>query len=80
MRSDKYGKAIANFILNDLKGILNKRKLTIEQCPLATEVVGFLVRQTVNGNLNKQKLKPLVIKLIEEKLNEKSSITTSTTN
>lgn len=68
---EKYGKPIANFILNDLKGILNKRKLSFDDCPLAPEVIGFLVRASINGQLDKRKIRPLVEKWIDENVKKR---------
>ena len=41
---DPIGKIVANLLLNDIKGLLNKHKLTIEQCPISPAVLALLAR------------------------------------
>jgi Asp-tRNA(Asn)/Glu-tRNA(Gln) amidotransferase B subunit len=65
---DLSGKVIANLIMNDLKGLLNKYKLKIEQCPLKPEVIGFLGRSIASNNLTKKQAKALMAKWFEENL------------
>ena len=60
--SDGFGKQLANMINNDLKALLKKYKLTIEECPLKPEVIGFLARQVANGLLTKAKAKEFMTK------------------
>jgi len=66
------GKVIANFIINDLKGMLSKRKLTIEQCPIAPEVIGFLGRAVAAGSLTKKQMRKLVQTWMDEAQNVQS--------
>jgi len=54
------GKVIANLILNDLKGILNKKKRTIATSHIPPEVVGFFGRCINNGSLTKKQVKNLM--------------------
>lgn len=63
-------KEIANLIMNDLKGLLKKHKLKIEQCPLKPEVIGFLGRAISTNSLTKKQAKTLMAKWFEENLEE----------
>lgn len=67
-------KIIVNFIMNDLKGILNKKKLSIENCPIAPEVIGFLARLVSENYLDKKQMKKLVTKWVEDAENDNSRI------
>lgn len=62
------GKIAANFIINDLLGLLKKNKLTIEQCPLSPEMVGGLARLVRSGGLEKKSMRKLLIKWFNEAL------------
>ncbi len=63
------GKVIANFLLNDLLGILRKKKIKIENCPISPEVLGFLCRTVNRGDLDRKSLIKFVVKWTE--FNEK---------
>jgi Asp-tRNA(Asn)/Glu-tRNA(Gln) amidotransferase B subunit len=65
------GKITANLILNDLKALLKKEKLTIEQSPLKPELIGFFAKSIHSGALTKQQVKKLMTKFFYENLNEK---------
>ena len=54
--------------MNDLKGLLKKHKLTIQECPLKPEVIGFLGRSISTGALSKKQAKTLMTKWFEENL------------
>lgn len=69
------GKVIANLIMNDLKSLLKKNKLTIEQSPLAPEVIGFLGRSIASGALKKQKARDFLAKWFNENLEKRNEQT-----
>lgn len=62
-------KLVANFILNDFKGILNKYKLTIKTVPMHPDALGFLCKGVILGWWDKKYLKDVTEKWIVENLN-----------
>ncbi len=60
------GKLIANLLINDLKGLLKKSKLTIDQCPIKPELMGFLARGINQGTLTRKFVKKFLINTFEE--------------
>ena len=73
MESKTPGKEIANLIMNDLKGLLKKNKLTIEESPIAPEFIGFLGRCIASGSLDKKQAKKLLTDFFNENLEAKQN-------
>lgn len=69
--SDSIGKTVANLIMNDLKGLLKKEKLPIEESPIAPEVVGFLGRQVADGQMLLKEARKKLKKWFYENLEDK---------
>ena len=61
------GKVIANFILNEMTGMVRKHKTTIVDCGITPEVIGFLCRQVKDGTLTPKQRKALVEKWLTER-------------
>jgi len=51
---NSYAKPISNILLNDFKGAMKKRKLTIENCGVEPELLGFLVKGMVDKTFDRK--------------------------
>lgn len=59
------GKVIANIINNDLKALLKKHKLSIEECPVSPDDLAAIARFMRVGLLDKKQVKQMLEKRFE---------------
>ena len=63
-----YSKVLANWLTNDFQGMLNKRKLTIKNCGIEPEDFGFLVQMVRCGLIEKERLREILEKKLDGKI------------
>ena len=59
---------ISKFIINDLKAILNKHKLSIEDNPLPPEAVWLMARAVQGGVITKREMRNCAQRWIDEQM------------
>lgn len=59
-------KIIANFLLNDMRGMLNRRKLELTDCGISPEAIGFMARMVHLGLVDKRVMRRLIEQWIDE--------------
>ncbi len=60
------GKIIANLLINNLKGELKRRNLSIIESPIKFEALGFLGRAIQCGALTQKQVKEIIINWMKE--------------
>ncbi len=63
----KYNTAVANFMINDFKAMIKKRKMKMKNCPIAPEVLGYMCRMVVDGHLEKKDRNRIIENWLDEK-------------
>jgi aspartyl-tRNA(Asn)/glutamyl-tRNA(Gln) amidotransferase subunit B len=58
-------KKIANWVINDLLGMLNERALSISECPVAPSALSGLVAQVESGKISNNQAKEVFAEMVE---------------